>query len=186
MWRPGYLSLHDHTGVLLQYARNRHFCTSFLLSCLRYVHFDYPGCNCLRTVSKDELSSLFCETPSWGDYQNTPCSALAKGLRFLNMVMTFILHPLSHYNTITEPRVQFLLSLLEDIFINFSSHFILSFIDVFRDTATRDKLIFPSAITWLLHHIFVSFPESPHFPVICAIAAATIRRSKAQLKPRQP
>ena len=23
---------------------------------------DYPGCDCLRTVSKDELMSLFCET----------------------------------------------------------------------------------------------------------------------------
>ena len=25
---------------------------------------DYPSCNHLRTMSKDELSSLFCETPS--------------------------------------------------------------------------------------------------------------------------
>ena len=58
--------------------------------------------------TKDELSSLFCETPSsWGDYQNTPCSGFAKGLRFLNIVMTFILHPLYHYNSITEPRAWF-------------------------------------------------------------------------------
>ena len=34
----------------------------------RVVHPDYPGCEHLRIVSKDELSSLFCETPSsWGD-----------------------------------------------------------------------------------------------------------------------
>ena len=25
---------------------------------------DYPDCDCLKTVSKHELSSLFCETPS--------------------------------------------------------------------------------------------------------------------------
>ena len=31
-------------------------------------HPDYPGCNHLRTVSKDELISSFCERPSdWGD-----------------------------------------------------------------------------------------------------------------------
>ena len=30
----------------------------------RVAHPDYLSCNCLRTVSKDELSSLFCETPS--------------------------------------------------------------------------------------------------------------------------
>ena len=37
----------------------------------RVVHPDYLGCQHLRTVSKDELSSLFCETPSsWGDRQN--------------------------------------------------------------------------------------------------------------------
>jgi len=35
--------------------------------------------------------------------------------------MTFIFHPLSHCNSITEPRAQFLLSLLEDISINFPS-----------------------------------------------------------------
>ena len=58
-------------------------------------HPDYPGCEHLKTVSKDELISLFCETPSsWGDSQNTHCSAFAKSPRFLNMVMTFVLHPL--------------------------------------------------------------------------------------------
>ena len=114
----------------------------------RVAHPDYSGCDRLKTVSKYNLTSLFCETPSpWGECQNTPCSAFAKGPRFLNMVMTFILHPLSHYNTITEPHARFLLSLLEDISIDFPSCFILSLIDVYKDTATRDYLIFPSAIT---------------------------------------
>ena len=30
----------------------------------RVAHPDYLGCNRLQTVSKDELSSRFCETPS--------------------------------------------------------------------------------------------------------------------------
>ena len=62
------------------------------------------------------------------------------------MVMTFIFHPLSHYNSITEPRARFLLSFLKELSIDFLSHFILSLINVYRDTVTRDKLIFPSAI----------------------------------------
>ena len=34
----------------------------------RVAHLDYPDSDRLRIVSKDELSSLFCETPSsWGD-----------------------------------------------------------------------------------------------------------------------
>ena len=102
------------------------------------------------------------------------------------MVMTFILHPLSHYNTIIEPRAQFLLSLLEDISIDFPSHFILSLIDVYRDTMTRDMLIFPLAITWILCHFSVSFPASPPFLVMGAIDRATVRRSEAQLRLRQP
>ena len=86
---------------------------------------DYPNSDRLRTVSKDELSSLFCETPSsWGDCQNTSYSSFAKGLRFLNMVMTFALYPSSHYNSITKPRARFLLSLLEGLTIDFPSHFI--------------------------------------------------------------
>ena len=130
---------------------------SDVLHVLRVSHLDYPGCPHMRIVSKNEFLSLFCETPSsWGDHQNTSCSSFAKGLRFLNMVMTFVLHPLSHYNSITEPRAQFLLSLLEGLTIDFSSHFILFLIDVYKDTATRDKLIFPSTFMWILHHVSIS------------------------------
>ena len=59
-----------------------------------------------------------------------------------------------------------MLSLLEDLSIDFPSHFILSLIDVYRDTATCDKLIFPSAITQILCPFFVSYPESPHFSMM--------------------
>ena len=153
----------------------------------KVTHPNYPSCQRLRKVSKDELSSLFCETPSsWGDRQNTSCSAFAKGPRILNMVMTFILHPLSHYNTITEPCARILLSFIEHLSIDFPSHFILSFIDVYKDTMTRDKLIFHFAITRLLRHFSISFPESPHFSYMCAIDAVTIKRSLAQLRSRQP
>ena len=65
---------------------------------------DYPSYERLRTVSRDELMSAFCERPSaWGERLFTPCRSFAKGPRFMNMVMTFVLHPLSHYNSITEP-----------------------------------------------------------------------------------
>ena len=34
----------------------------------KVAHPDYPGCDRLKTVSKDELMSAFCERPSdWGD-----------------------------------------------------------------------------------------------------------------------
>ena len=63
------------------------------------------------------------------------------------MVMTFTLTLLSRYNSITEPHARFLLSLMEDLSIDFPSHLITSIIDVYQDTTTCDKLIFPSAIT---------------------------------------
>ena len=148
-------------------------------------HPDYPGCYCLRTVSKDEPISSFCEHPSnWGDHQFTSCTAFAKGPRFFNMVMTFVLHHLSHYNSITEPRARFLLSLLGHLTIDFPSHFILSIIDVHRDTGTHDKLIFPSAITRIIHHSSIPYLEFSHFTIIGTISAASVRRSKAQLRPK--
>ena len=79
-----------------------------------------------------------------------------------------------------------MLSLLEDISIDFPFYFILSLIDVYKNTATRDKLIFPSVITRFLCHFSISFLEFPHFTVMSAIDVATIRRSEAQLKPRWP
>ena len=91
------------------------------------------------------------------------------------MVMTFFIHPLSHYNSITEPCARFLLSLLYGLFIDFPSYFILSLIDVYKDTKARDKFIFPSAITQILHHFFVSYPESTYFSAKCAIDVATVR-----------
>ena len=66
------------------------------------------------------------------------------------MVMTFVLHPLSHYNSIIEPRARFLLSILKRLNIDFPSHFILSLINVYKDSATCDKLIF----LWLSQGFF--------------------------------
>ena len=103
----------------------------------------------------------------------------------MNMVMTFVLHPFSHYNSITERRARFLLSLLEHLTIDFPSHFILSIIDVHIDSASRDKLIFPSAITRILRHFSVPFPSSDHFTVMCDIDYTTIKRSEAQFRSRQ-
>ena len=94
--------------------------------------------------------------------------------------MTFVLHPLSHYNSITEPRAQFLLFLLKHLSIDFSFHFILSIIDVYRDSATREKLIFPSTIMRILHHFSVPFPVSDHFSYIGAIDTAIVKWSEAQ------
>ena len=131
-------------------------------------------------MSKDEMISAFCERPTdWGDRQFTPCSTFAKGPRFMNMVMTFVLHPLSYYNSIMESRARFLLSFLEHLTIDFLLHFILSIIDVYRDTTTRDKLIFPSTITLILCHFSIPFPLSDHFSVMCAIDYATVKRSEA-------
>ena len=159
---------------------------SDVLRVLKVEHLDYLDCERLRTVSKDEMISAFCERlVGWGDRQFTPCKTFAKGPRFINMVMTFVLHPLSHYNSITEPRARFLLSLLEHFTINFSSHFILSIIDMYRDMTTRDKLIFPLAVTRILCQFSVPFPLSVHFSIMCAIDHATIKRSEEQFRLRR-
>ena len=149
-----------------------------VLRVLRIEFPDYPSYEHLWTVSKDELMAAFCECPfDWVECQFTPCRPFAKGPKFMNMVMTFVLHPLPHYNSITEPHARFLLSLLEHLTIDFPSHFILSIIDVHLDSASRDKLIFPSTITRILRHFSVPFPLSDHFTFMCAIDAATIKRS---------
>ena len=161
-----------HIPVTTQFVAN-------VLPVPRIEFPDYPSCERLRTVSKDELMAAFCERPfDWGDRQFTPCRPFAKGPRFINMVMTFVLHPLSHYNSITEPRARFLLSLLEHLTIDFPSHFILSIIDVHLDAASRDKLIFPSAITRILCHFSIHFSSSDHFSIMCAIDYATVKRSE--------
>ena len=130
--------------------------------------------------------SSFCERlTAWGERLFTPCRSFAKGLRFMNMVMTFVLHPLSHYNSITELRARFLLSLLEHLTIDFPSHFILSIIDVHLDSASHDKLIFPSAITRILRHFSIPFPSSNHFSIMCVIDYTTVKRSEAQFRSRQ-
>ena len=130
----------------------------------RVAHLDYPSHPRLCTISRDELASLFYEKAMvWGDALNFSTTEFAEGQRILNMVMTFVLTPQSHYNTITESRARFLLSFLEDLSIDFSSHMIVSMINIYRDTARRDKLIFPSTITCILTHLHVTIPSSPFF-----------------------
>ena len=79
-----------------------------------------------------------------------------------------------------------MLSFLDGLTIDFLSHLILSLIDVYRDTATHDKLIFPSAITQILHHFSVYYLEPTHFFSMCAIDVATVRLSEAQLRLKRP
>ena len=78
-----------------------------------------------------------------------------------------------------------MLSVLEHLTLDFSSHFILSIIDVHLDSASRDKLIFPFTITRILRHFSVPFPSSNHFSIMCAIDYATVKRSEAQFRSRQ-
>ena len=69
-------------------------------------HPDYPSHCRLSSVSRDEMASLFCEKAMvWGETLNFSATEFAKGPWILNMVMTFVLIPRSHYNTITEPCV---------------------------------------------------------------------------------
>ena len=137
---------------------------------MTYVHNKFHICERLTT---------------WGEHLFTPCRPFTKGPRFMNMVMTFILHPLSHYNSITEPRARFLLSLLQHLTIDFPSHVILSIINVHLDSASCNKLTFPSAITRILRHFSVPFPSFVHFTVMCAIDYATVKRSEAQFRSQQ-
>ena len=99
------------------------------------------------------------------------------------MVMTFVL---SHYNSITKLSARFLLSFLEGLTIDFPSHFILSLIDVYKDTVTHDKLIFPSAIMRILRHASVYYLKSPHFSIMGAINGVSVRQSEAQLRLKRP
>ena len=61
-----------------------------------------------------------------------------------------------------------------------------SIIDCYRDTATCDKLIFPSTITHILTHLHDTIPSSPLFYVMGAISKESIRRSAAQLAVKRP
>ena len=53
---------------------------------------------------------------------------------------------------------------------------------MYRDTTTRDKLIFPLAITQILCHFSVSFPSFGHFSIMCTIDAAIVKHSEAQFR----
>ena len=141
----------------------------------RVDHLIYLSQCRLDSISWDEMASLFYEKAMvWGDTLNFSTTKFAKGPWILNMVMTFVLTPLSHYNTITKPHARFLLSFLEDLSIYFPSHMIVSMIDIYQDTTTHDKLIFPSAITHILTHLHIPIPSSSLFYSISTISKESI------------
>ena len=88
----------------------------------RVSHPNYPGCPRLRTMSKDDLQSHFCETPfSWGDCQNTSYSGFAKGLRFLNIVMTLFSIPCLTIILLPSLVLAYCFPSLRTLLINFPS-----------------------------------------------------------------
>ena len=94
----------------------------------------------------------------------------------------------THSLTITLSQslvLNFSLALLEHLTIDFPSHFLFSMLDVYRDTTTHDKLIFPLAITRILCYFSVPFPSFDHFSVMYAIDYAIVKRSKVQFRSRQ-
>ena len=146
----------------------------------RVVRPNYHSHPCLCSISQDELATRFCEMAIvWGGLQNFTTHDFAKGPRILNMVMTFFLTPRSHYNTITKPRAHFSFSFLEVLFIDFPSHMIVSMIDIYQDTTTRDKLILPLTITRILTHLHIPIPSAPFFSYMGAISKKSIQRSDA-------
>ena len=64
-------------------------------------------------------------------------------------------------------------------FIDFPSRFITSIIDVYQDMTTRDKLIFPSAITRILRHFSIYIPDSPYYTIMGATNDNSVQRSEA-------
>ena len=143
---------------------------------------NYPSHPCLRFISWDGLASRFYEKAMvWDDLLNFTTHDFAKGPRILKMVMTFVLIARSHYNTIIEPHAHFLFSLLEGFFIYFPSQMIISIIDIYQDTATCDKLIFPSGIIHILTHMHVPIPSSLFFSIIGAINWEFMWRRAVQL-----
>ena len=57
---------------------------------------------------------------------------------------------------------------------------------MYQDIATRDKLIFPSAIMRILQHLQIPIPSSLFFITMVAISAGSVQRSETQLRPKQP
>ena len=137
-------------------------------------------------VQRQASVSLLWDTLHMGWASKKSCLGFAKCLRFLNMMMTFVLTLLSHYNSITKPRAWFLLSLLEDLSIDFPIHFIISIIDVYRDTTTCNKLIFISAIMRALCYFSIPTPDFPFFIAMGAISTASVQQSEAQLWLKRP
>ena len=75
---------------------------------------NYPSHSHLSSISRDKLASLFYEKDMlWGGTLNFAITEFDEGPQILNMVMTFVLTPWSHNNTITKPRARFPLSLIE-------------------------------------------------------------------------
>ena len=97
----------------------------------------------------------------WGDTLNFSITKFTKGPRILNMVMTFVLTPWSHYNTIIEPCVRFLLSLLEDLSIDFPSYMIISMIDI-------ETLLHVISLSFL--HLLLAFSHTCMSPFLLLLS----------------
>ena len=61
-----------------------------------------------------------------------------------------------------------------------------SILDVYQDTATRDKFIFPSSIIRILCHFSIPIHNSAYYTTMSAIDAGSVWRSEAQFRLKRP
>ena len=147
----------------------------------RVAHPNYPSHTHLHTIFRDKLALLFNEMAMvWGDTLNLSTQlSLLKIQGSLIWWWSLFSH---HSHTITPSLslmlVSFFLSWKIFLYI-FPSHMIVSMIDIYRDTATRDKLIFPLTITRSLTHLHFTIPSSPLFYAMGANSKESISRSGA-------
>ena len=132
---------------------------STALQLLRVSEAGYPFAP-TTDPTDDTIMSYFSEkTMAWGSSSKCGSQSFTAKTRVFNLIMSFNILPLSHWNTLSKSRARFLYAFMKGVSIDLPSVICREMIEMHHCKDTSSLLNYPCLITRLFTYLKITLPS---------------------------
>ena len=161
---------------------------STALQLLRVSEAGYPFAP-TTDPTDDTIMSYFSEkTMAWGSSSKCGSQSFTAKTRVFNLIMSFNILPLSHWNTLSKSRARFLYAFMKGVSIDLPSVICREMIEMHHCKDTASLLNYPCLITRLFTYLKITLPSGTLcYPrVALPIEKSSFTRIVSHVKPDEP
>uniref|UniRef100_A0A2N9ERH9 Putative plant transposon protein domain-containing protein n=1 Tax=Fagus sylvatica TaxID=28930 RepID=A0A2N9ERH9_FAGSY len=133
----------------------------FLLpfSFLGFMSLEYPFAPTTDPTDDTIMSYFSEETIAWGSSSKCGSQSFTAKTRVFNLIMSFNILPLSHWNTLSKSRARFLYAFMKGVSIDLPSVICREMIEMHHCKDTASLLNYPCLITRLFTYLEITLPS---------------------------